>query len=180
MPFRDNRALDAFALAHGFSPCIEVRILCEVEAWREFCKHLEARQEWSKCAVCKRQFVAEEERSFDLRIDGINHGLGFSVFERSGKRDTVACVSITPVRDGCTEVQIAAIAEGDGDMTEELAELDDFLSPDVPIFQRKIYRADPILCEKDGHVAEFRRWARQFYPPAAPVSEPQARVEATS
>ncbi len=118
---------------------------------------------------------------FQLRIDGINHGLGFSVFERSGKRDTVACVSITPVREGCTEVQIAAIAEGDGDMTDELDELDDFLGPDVPIFQRKIYRADPILCENDGHVAEFRRWARQFYP-AVPRPQDSGRraVVATS
>ncbi|MBZ0252720.1 MAG: hypothetical protein K8I02_05205 [Candidatus Methylomirabilis sp.] len=26
-----------------------------------------------------------------------------------------------------------------------------------------MYRAEPVLCEGDRHLAEFRKWARQFY-----------------
>lgn len=34
---------------------------------------------------------------------------------------------------------------------------------DLPIWKHKVHRARPLLCEADGHLAEFRRWARQFY-----------------
>jgi phenylpropionate dioxygenase-like ring-hydroxylating dioxygenase large terminal subunit len=34
---------------------------------------------------------------------------------------------------------------------------------DVPIWENKIHRATPVLCETDGFIAEFRRWTRQFY-----------------
>ena len=34
---------------------------------------------------------------------------------------------------------------------------------DLPIWSNKVHRARPVLCEADGYLAEFRRWARQFY-----------------
>ncbi|MCZ6782657.1 MAG: Rieske 2Fe-2S domain-containing protein [Proteobacteria bacterium] len=34
---------------------------------------------------------------------------------------------------------------------------------DIRIWKHKIHRADPVLCEADRYLAEFRRWARQFY-----------------
>jgi len=37
------------------------------------------------------------------------------------------------------------------------------VADDLPIWRRKIHRADPVLCEKDGFLAEYRRWVRQFY-----------------
>ena len=39
---------------------------------------------------------------------------------------------------------------------------------DLPIWRNKVHRARPVLCKADHHLAEFRRWARQFY--TAPVS----------
>jgi nitrite reductase/ring-hydroxylating ferredoxin subunit len=36
---------------------------------------------------------------------------------------------------------------------------------DMRIWSNKIHRADPVLCEADTLLAEFRRWARQFYSP---------------
>jgi hypothetical protein len=34
---------------------------------------------------------------------------------------------------------------------------------DMRIWRNKIHRARPVLCEEDKYLAEFRRWARQFY-----------------
>jgi phenylpropionate dioxygenase-like ring-hydroxylating dioxygenase large terminal subunit len=34
---------------------------------------------------------------------------------------------------------------------------------DFPIWSNKVHRARPVLCEADVYLAEFRRWARQFY-----------------
>jgi 3-Ketosteroid 9alpha-hydroxylase C-terminal domain len=46
------------------------------------------------------------------------------------------------------------------------------IDQDVPIFEHRIHRPDPILVEGDGPVIKYRRWARQFYsaPPAAEVA----------
>jgi len=34
---------------------------------------------------------------------------------------------------------------------------------DMRIWKNKIYRAEPVLCEEDKYLAEFRRWTKQFY-----------------
>jgi len=34
---------------------------------------------------------------------------------------------------------------------------------DLRIWTHKVHRAEPVLCEADGYLAQFRRWARQFY-----------------
>ena len=34
---------------------------------------------------------------------------------------------------------------------------------DKPIWENKIYRANPILCDGDGPIAKFRKWYKQFY-----------------
>ncbi|VWD04442.1 Rieske iron-sulfur domain-containing protein [Burkholderia lata] len=34
---------------------------------------------------------------------------------------------------------------------------------DIPIWERKIYRKHPLLCDGDGPIMQFRSWFRQFY-----------------
>jgi hypothetical protein len=34
---------------------------------------------------------------------------------------------------------------------------------DFPIWENKAYHATPRLCDGDGPVSDFRRWAAQFY-----------------
>ena len=34
---------------------------------------------------------------------------------------------------------------------------------DKPIWEAKVYRDKPLLCEEDGPIPEYRRWAQQFY-----------------
>jgi hypothetical protein len=37
------------------------------------------------------------------------------------------------------------------------------VQPDIPIWEHKLYRPRPLLCDGDGPIAEFRSWARHFY-----------------
>lgn len=37
------------------------------------------------------------------------------------------------------------------------------LTDDQPIWENKIYEASPKLCDGDGPIAKFRKWAQQFY-----------------
>jgi phenylpropionate dioxygenase-like ring-hydroxylating dioxygenase large terminal subunit len=44
---------------------------------------------------------------------------------------------------------------------------------DLPIWKRKVHRADPVLCEADRFLAEYRAWVRQFY--SQPAGAEQGR-----
>lgn len=37
------------------------------------------------------------------------------------------------------------------------------IDQDVPIWENKIYRDQPVLCDGDGPIMQYRRWVRQFY-----------------
>jgi phenylpropionate dioxygenase-like ring-hydroxylating dioxygenase large terminal subunit len=47
--------------------------------------------------------------------------------------------------------------------------LESGVAQDLRIWSNKVHRARPVLCEADGDLAEFRRWARQFYSEPAPA-----------
>lgn len=34
---------------------------------------------------------------------------------------------------------------------------------DIPIWEHKMYRPEPVLCDGDGPIAQFRKWFSQFY-----------------
>jgi len=37
------------------------------------------------------------------------------------------------------------------------------LAQDIPIWEHKIFQTHPLLCDGDGSISQYRRWARQFY-----------------
>ena len=37
------------------------------------------------------------------------------------------------------------------------------IDQDVPIWENKRYRERPVLCEGDGPIMQYRKWASQFY-----------------
>ncbi|MFN7972015.1 MAG: aromatic ring-hydroxylating dioxygenase subunit alpha [Acidobacteriota bacterium] len=39
------------------------------------------------------------------------------------------------------------------------------IDQDVPIWENKRYRSQPLLCETDGPIMQYRSWVRQFYAP---------------
>ncbi len=47
---------------------------------------------------------------------------------------------------------------------------------DIPIWENKIHRPDPVLCKADRELAEFRKYVKQFY--SRPVTEAAARPAA--
>jgi 3-ketosteroid 9alpha-monooxygenase subunit A len=48
---------------------------------------------------------------------------------------------------------------------------------DIRIWENKLYRDVPVLCDGDGPITQLRRWYRQFY--TAP-EQPQTAPEAAS
>ena len=51
---------------------------------------------------------------------------------------------------------------------------------DIPIWENKIYRSMPLLCDGDGEISRFRRWARQFYPATEVASADTGRRQSAA
>jgi 3-ketosteroid 9alpha-monooxygenase subunit A len=106
-----------------------------------------------------------------LYMEAQNWGLGYSFLRYTGMFTTIIATGLTPIDEETTHIQFAIIGKKDGrseDETRELlrAYMDDqalAIQQDFEIWEHKRFRVRPSLCDGDGPIGEFRRWARQFY-----------------
>jgi phenylpropionate dioxygenase-like ring-hydroxylating dioxygenase large terminal subunit len=89
-----------------------------------------------------------------VRTRGIP-GAGLLMFSSTAPVDTRRCVS----RWLFTVTRNLADAAGE----EWIQNMSQGVLQDMRIWKNKIHRREPVLCEADRHLAEFRRWIRQFY-----------------
>ncbi|MDC1294981.1 hypothetical protein N8077_01420, partial [Myxococcota bacterium] len=109
----------------------------------------------------------------ELKMYGENWGMGFSWLKQTGAYETVVATGLTPIDGETTHVRMGVIAKiGDEDeavVREEVrAYMEEhavFAEQDFAIWENKKYREAPGLCEDDGPIADYRRWASQFYSP---------------
>ena len=107
----------------------------------------------------------------DLVMRGENWGLGYSFLRQTGRFETVVATGLTPIDEATTHVQMGVIGKQAGLSRDALSEtLRRYVEEhavlaeeDFPIWENKRFRADPLLCDGDGPIAEYRRWAAQFY-----------------
>ena len=120
-----------------------------------------------------------DDRTDEIRVVGRNPGLGCSYVRYSGLLETVIVMGMTPVDDERVHMRFGVLGRTDGREGGESpaadsvarealhrAYADDMalaVEQDFPIWENKVYRAAPRLCDGDGPVPDFRRWAAQFY-----------------
>jgi len=112
-----------------------------------------------------------EGTSDDLRMTAENWGMGYNWLLYEGMFTTCVSTGLTPVDEETTHFRTAIIGRCDGRSEEETRELlraymDDqslAITQDFEIWEHKRFRPRPVLCDGDGPIAEFRRWARKFY-----------------
>jgi 3-ketosteroid 9alpha-monooxygenase subunit A len=51
-----------------------------------------------------------------------------------------------------------------------IKEIERQLGQDIPIWENKVMKMRPVLCDGDGPVGIFRRWAKQFYVTAPEIA----------
>lgn len=81
----------------------------------------------------------------------------------------------TPVRPGRIDLRFGAmlkLVKGDQALTESFAEhysanLDKGFREDIAIWENKVWRDRPVLCDGDGAIMKLRKWYRAFYAPDA-------------
>jgi phenylpropionate dioxygenase-like ring-hydroxylating dioxygenase large terminal subunit len=106
-----------------------------------------------------------------LVMRGENWGLGYNFLRQTGRFQTVVATGMTPIDAETTHMRMGVIAKRDGRGAEDVAsELRAYMdehavvaTQDFAIWEHKQFREKPALADGDGPIAEFRRWAAQFY-----------------
>jgi nitrite reductase/ring-hydroxylating ferredoxin subunit len=115
--------------------------------------------------------------STDLHLRAYNWGLGYCANYYTGAFATLSVTALTPIDAETTELFHGVIGRLDGrspeqaaaELTTQMDEQAEVVQQDFAIWEHKRYRELPTLCEGDGPIPAFRRWAGQFY--AAPADE---------
>lgn len=104
------------------------------------------------------------------KIDVTAYGYGVSFVRFSGIVDTLLVACVTPIDGQVVEANFAftvkklgsdAATAGVGKAL--IADIEKQMREDTPIWENKLYRNKPLLCDGDGPIGPYRRWARQFY-----------------
>lgn len=104
------------------------------------------------------------------RIDVTAHGMGFTTTRFTGIVETLLLLSHTPIdaervrsRFSFTQPKDVVGTNVGRALVKEIVKQ---LEEDIPIWEHKRYLETPLLCDGDGPIGPYRRWARQFYSPA--------------
>jgi 3-ketosteroid 9alpha-monooxygenase subunit A len=104
-------------------------------------------------------------------MEAQNWGLGFNFLRYEGMFTTVVSAGLTPIDAETTQFTTGIIGKKDGRSEDETvallkAYMDDqsgAITQDFAIWENKRFRPRPVLCDGDGPINDYRRWARQFY-----------------
>jgi 3-ketosteroid 9alpha-monooxygenase subunit A len=105
----------------------------------------------------------------DAITDVASCGPGMSVQKFSGSFDTVMLATATPVTDQYIHLRFAFTQLKQQNVGQEIMAkgligyIVSQVEQDIPIWEHKIYRPNPILCDGDGPINQFRIWFKQFY-----------------
>jgi nitrite reductase/ring-hydroxylating ferredoxin subunit len=106
---------------------------------------------------------------FDTTLETQSWGLGLTSVRICGipGAGLLMYSSTSPVDRGLTHSRwLFTVTKNLADVAGEtfIQSLQDGVKQDLRIWQNKVHRANPVLCEADGDtLGQFRRWARQFY-----------------
>lgn len=105
----------------------------------------------------------------DSYLDTSNNGPGQTWQRFTGFFETIMMGSITPISQNQLHMRFAfSQHKALSDMQKVMAQamIDDIcmqVQQDMPIWNNKIYKPEPILCDGDGPINQYRKWFGQFY-----------------
>lgn len=105
------------------------------------------------------------------------YGPGYMVTHMKGVMESVLINAHTPIEPGRLHLRFAVSLRHDGRIEKTAAFVDQYIDnlrrgylQDVAIWENKVFRERPILCDGDGDIGAVRRWYRQFYAPRTEVA----------
>lgn len=98
------------------------------------------------------------------------HGPGYLLMRMSGIFDNYMLVAHTPIDKGELDLRLGVSLKLAGDVKKTQALVELYMNnlkagfeDDLRIWENKLYRDTPVLCDGDGPIMQLRRWYRQFY-----------------
>ncbi|WP_437289823.1 Rieske 2Fe-2S domain-containing protein [Sorangium sp. So ce406] len=104
-------------------------------------------------------------RVVDGTITWEGHGMGYGTIRFTGIVELLFVNTVTPVDDELVDVRVAFWLRKDGAqrLGQALAaEVCRQIEEDIPIWENKIYRPQPVLCAGEKTIMTFRKWSSQF------------------
>jgi 3-ketosteroid 9alpha-monooxygenase subunit A len=98
------------------------------------------------------------------------HGPGYLLMRMKGVLENYMLVAHTPIDHGQLDLRMGVMLKivGDRSRTEGyvglyMKNLKAGFEDDIQIWENKLYREQPVLCDGDGPITQLRRWYSQFY-----------------
>jgi phenylpropionate dioxygenase-like ring-hydroxylating dioxygenase large terminal subunit len=119
-------------------------------------------------------------RQLVSRVETVQNGAGQKWTRFSGTVETLLQVMVTPIDSADVELRFAfthrRFPEGSFEDRIVRGQIESIIGQggvagDIPIWQHKIHRAEPVLCDGDGPNMRFRRYLKHFYTqPSQPIA----------
>jgi 3-ketosteroid 9alpha-monooxygenase subunit A len=129
--------------------------------------------------VVSRAKMTTPRGDIDGEIASTSYGFGFATTRFRGIVETLLVASVTPIDVEDLDVRFSFTVKklGNADVDRGvgkalIADITKQMGEDKPIWENKVYLPRPALCDGDGPIALFRRWAQQFYGSSAQAGAP--------
>ena len=102
-------------------------------------------------------------------LDTSNVGPGQTIQRFRGLFDTVMQGTVTPIDTQSLHLRFVFTQPKNQRTTQQLFadgvrdNVTEQVQQDIPIWENKVYRESPVLCDGDGPIAKHRKWFSQFY-----------------
>lgn len=114
-----------------------------------------------------------------FELDATYHGPGYQLTVMEGVFKSFLFNAHTPIDHGTLHLRFGVSLRILPEMRERMAgfskkyveNLTVGFEQDIAIWENKVYRARPTLCDGDGPIGKLRRWYRQFYQPRSRHAE---------
>lgn len=113
------------------------------------------------------------------------HGPGYLLMRMDGALQNYMLVAHTPIDQNTLDLRMGVMlkivgnrTKTEGFVAQYMANLKAGFEDDILIWESKLYRETPVLCDGDGPITQLRRWYKQFYTPASAPEERALQPEA--
>ena len=115
---------------------------------------------------CEEQLPGGETAPYDMVRDSWGLGLMSLRMEGFAGVGLLMFSSTTPIeKERVITRWLLTVTKNMADVAGEdfMKNMVDGVNDDMRVWEHKVHRARPVLCEADDHLSEYRKWARRFY-----------------
>jgi 3-ketosteroid 9alpha-monooxygenase subunit A len=105
-----------------------------------------------------------------FELEATYYGPGYHISVMDGVLESRLLLAHTPVDENSIDLRFGAMLKefGDPDKTRSFSQmylqnLQTGFAEDIEIWENKVFRTRPALCDGDGPIGLLRKWYRQFY-----------------